>query len=160
MMSQSDLGDWNYPENTQLGEDIANAAEANNPERAEELIRAHEFIVLQQIDLETGEIEVDEEDQFSVVLAEVDEDLAVVCFSSYSAAENFMDTIGNDLTGGKRLPAVILDGNELLDGLPDSIGLLVNPATDSECYFMPQCFSSSEQSYGDDQDDDALFPEA
>ncbi|HAC90105.1 MAG TPA: hypothetical protein DCF63_05650, partial [Planctomycetaceae bacterium] len=63
MMSQSDFGDWNYPENKQLGEEIAGAAEANDPARAEELIRANEFIVLQQIDLETGEIEVDEEDQ-------------------------------------------------------------------------------------------------
>jgi hypothetical protein len=71
-----------YPENIQLGVEIAAAAETNDASKAEELIRANEFIVLQQIDLETGEIEVDEEDNFSVVLAEVDEDMAVVCFTS------------------------------------------------------------------------------
>jgi SseB protein N-terminal domain len=147
-----------YPENIQLGVEIADAAETNEASKAEELIRANEFIVLQQIDLETGEIEVDEEDNFSVVLAEVDEDMAVVCFTSLTAAESFMDEVCEELTGGTRLPAVVLEGNQLLDGLPEGIGLLINPTTEQECYFPPSCFEFDDH-FTDDEDDDEEFEE-
>lgn len=141
-----------YPENIQLGIEIAAAAETNEASKAEELIRANEFIVLQQIDLETGEIEIDEDDNFSVVLAEVDEDMAVVCFTSLTAAESFMDEVCEELTGGTRLPAVVLEGDHLLDGLPEGIGLLINPTTEQECYFPPSCFEFED--HFDDEDDD------
>lgn len=133
-----------YPENVQLGVEIADAADANDARRAEELIRGSEFIVLQEIDVETGEVLVDEDDRFSVVLAEVEEDMAVVCFTSMSAAESFMNEVCDELTGGVRLPVVVLDGDELLDGLPDGIGLLFNPTTEEECYFSPSCFEFQE----------------
>lgn len=133
-----------YPENVQLGVEIADAADANNASQAEKLIRGHDFIVLQEIDNETGEAMVDEEDRFSVVLAEVEESMAVVCFTSLSAAENFMNEVCDELTGGARLPAIVLEGDELLDGLPDGIGLLINPTTEEECYFSPSCFEFQE----------------
>lgn len=133
-----------FPENVQLGVEIADAADANDASRAEELIRGNDFIVLQEIDNETGEALMDEEDRFSVVLAEVEEDMAVVCFTSLSAAENFMNEVCDELTGGTRLPVVVLEGNDLLDGLPDGIGLLFNPTTEEECYFSPSCFEFEE----------------
>ena len=135
-----------FPENVQLGVEIADAADANDASRAEELIRGHDFIVLQEIDPETGEAMMDEDDRFSVVLAEVDEDMAVVCFTSMSAAENFMNEVCDELTGGTRLPTIVLEGDELLDGLPDGIGLLINPTTEEECYFSPSCFEFQENS--------------
>ena len=147
MNNEEDLA---YPENVQLGVEIADAADANDASRAEELIRGGEFIVLQEIDPESGEAVVDDEDRFSVVLAEVEEDMAVVCFSSMSAAESFMEQVCDELTGGTRLPAIVLSGDELLDGLPDGIGLLFNPTTDEECYFSPECFAFQESSGEDD----------
>lgn len=129
--------------NLDLGGLIADAAEANDSVAASLVIRGGEFILLQQIDPESGEVEEDEEGNFSVVLAEVDdEDVAVVCFTNSSAAANFSKEISEDLPEGHSLPEVTLDGETLLDGLPEDCGLLVNPGTDNECYFPPGCFYS------------------
>lgn len=128
-----------------LGGLIADAAEANDAGVAESIIRSGEFIVFQQIDVESGEVEQDDEDNFSVVLAEVDEELAVVCFSTQDAADNFAKEIAEELPEGRELPAVLMDGNMLLDGLPEDCGLLVNPGTDNESYFPPGCFDWDEE---------------
>jgi hypothetical protein len=71
------------------------------------------------------------------MLAEVDEDHAVVCFSNQEAASDFATEIGEELPAGRELPAVMLDGDTLLDGLPEDCGLLINPGTEVECYFPP-----------------------
>lgn len=137
-----------------LGGLIADAAEANDATVAENIIRSGEFIVFQQIDMESGEIEEDEEGNFSVVLAEVDEELAVVCFSNQAAADNFANEIGDDLPEGQELPAIMMDGNMLIDGLPEDCGLLVNPGTDFESFFPPGCFLWDDE----DDEEDADFP--
>jgi hypothetical protein len=163
-MNSSENPNSEFPENLTLGSEIAEAAEENDAVTAEQLIRSHEMIVLQRIDPETGQVEFDEDDNFSVVLAEVDEDIAVVCFSNFTAASSFMDSVCEDLTGGSRLPAVVLDGNELLDGLPESVGLLVDPTTENESYFPPGCFSdfcdSPEDDEEVDEENDSFFPDA
>ncbi len=123
-----------------LGGLIADAAEANDATVAENIIRSGEFIVFQQIDVESGEVEEDGEGNFSVVLAEVDEELAVVCFSNQEAADQFAIEIGEDLPEGTELPAVMMGGDMLIDGLPEDCGLLVNPGTDNESFFPPGCF--------------------
>ncbi|MEZ6076482.1 MAG: hypothetical protein R3C09_06735 [Pirellulaceae bacterium] len=133
-----------------LGGLIADAAEANDATVAENIIRSGEFIVFQQIDMESGEVEEDGEGNFSVVLAEVDDELAVVCFSSQEAADSFAQEIGEDLPEGQELPAVMMDGSMLIDGLPEDCGLLVNPGTDNESFFPPGCFEWDEE-----DDDDA-----
>lgn len=135
-----------------LGGLIADAAEANDATVAENIIRSGEFIVFQQIDMESGEVEEDEDGNFSVVLAEVDEELAVVCFSNQEAADNFAKEIDDDLPEGQELPVVMMDGNMLIDGLPEDCGLLVNPGTDFESFFPPGCFL-----WDDEDEEDADF---
>ena len=139
-----------------LGGLIADAAEANDATVAENIIRSGEFIVFQQIDMESGEVEEDEEGNFSVVLAEVDEELAVVCFSNQAAADAFAQEIGDDLPEGQELPAIMMDGNMLIDGLPEDCGLLVNPGTDFESFFPPGCFlwEDEDEEDADFEDDD------
>lgn len=138
-----------------LGGLIADAAEANDATVAENIIRSGEFIIFQQIDLESGDIEQDEEGNFSVVLAEVDDELAVVCFSNQEAADLFAKEIGSDLPDGRELPAVTMDGNMLIDGLPEDCGLLVNPGTDNESFFPPGCFlwdDEEDEEFGDEEE--------
>lgn len=138
-----------------LGGLIADAAEANDATVAENIIRSGEFIIFQQIDLESGEIEQDEEGNFSVVLAEVDDELAVVCFSNQEAADLFAKEIGSDLPEGRELPAVTMDGNMLIDGLPEDCGLLVNPGTENESFFPPGCFlwdDEEDEECGDEEE--------
>lgn len=123
-----------------LGEQIAGAADVGDIAVVASIIRGGSFIVFQQIDMESGDIEQDEEGNFSVVLAEVDDDTAVVCFSDAEAAAQFSQDIADDLPAGRTLPPVMLDGDTLLDGLPPDCGLLVNPGSESECYFPPGAF--------------------
>ncbi len=135
-------------EHIDLGGPIAEAAEANDATVAASIIRSGQFILLQQIDMESGEIEEDEDGNFSVVLAEVDEDTAVVCFTNYTAVSNFAAEIAGEIPEGHELPAVVLEGGDLLDGLPADCGLLVNPGEDTESYFPPGCFEASEEDEG------------
>lgn len=121
----------------ELGTLIAAAAEASDAVVAASIIRSADFIILQQIDMETGDIETDEEGNFSVVLAEVDDETAVICFTAQEAVDHFQVEISSNLPVGKELPAVVLDGDTLLDGLPSDCGLLVNPGAENECYFPP-----------------------
>lgn len=127
-----------------VGDLIAAAADSNDLLVAVSIIRSGDFIVFQQVDPENGEVEEDEEGNFSVMLAEVDEDTAVVCFSNEDAAANFAAEIADDLPEGQELPSVVLPGEILLDGLPSDCGLLINPGAESECYFPPGCFEDSE----------------
>ena len=80
-----------------------------------------------------------------MVLAEVDDDLAVVFFSNPQAAASFAKDISEDLPEGHSLPSVPLDGNTLIDGLPEDCGLLLNPGDETECYFPPGCFAWDEE---------------
>lgn len=124
----------------ELGVRIATAAESNDIAVASSIIREGEFIVFQQLDPESGEIELDEQGNFSVVLAEIDEETAVVCFTDEAAAQLFASEIADEVPEGHDLPAVMLDGNSLLDGLPEDCGLLINPGSETECYFPPGCW--------------------
>lgn len=123
-----------------LGPSLANAAQLDDSVLAATVIRGGNFIVFQQIDTETGQGARDNEGGFSVVLAAVEEDTAVVCFSNPTAAEGFVADIADSIPAGRELPSVVLDGNTLLNGLPSDCGLLVNPGADTECYFPPGCF--------------------
>jgi hypothetical protein len=138
-------------EHVDLGGLIADAAESNDAAVAESIIRSGQFILLQQIDTESGEIEEDEEGNFSVVLAEVDEDVAVVCFTNMEAVGRFTQEIAGDIPEGHELPTVILEGDDLIDGLPEDCGLLVNPGEETESYFPPGCFFFDEDE--DDEDE-------
>lgn len=139
-------------EHVDLGGLIADAAEADDAAVAESIIRSGQFILLQQIDTESGEVEEDEEGNFSVVLAEVDEDVAVVCFTNGEAVGRFTQEIAGDIPEGHELPTVMLEGDDLLDGLPEDCGLLVNPGEETECYFPPGCFfEEDEEAAGEEE---------
>ncbi len=133
-----------------LGEKIVAAIDANDPVLLESLFRNGEFILYQQIDTETGTIDEDDEGNFSVVLAELEDSVAVVCFTNSAVADNFVETQITDLPEGTVLPSVMVDGESLLDGLPEDCGLLLNPASEAECYFPPGSFELAE-----DEDEDS-----
>ncbi len=119
-----------------LGAQIASAAENDDAAVAASAIRGGDFIVFQQIDPENPQSG-DDEGAFSVVLAQVEEDTAVVCFSNKETAQMFAEEIADEIPPGQELPALMLAGDVLLDGLPDDCGLLVNPGSELECYFPP-----------------------
>ncbi len=124
----------------EIGQKIIEAIDAEDIVLVESIIRENEFILFQQIDPETGEVDEDDDGNFSVVIAEMEEDSAVVCFTSKEIAENFVEEAVQDLPEGGELPAVMLTGDDVLDGLPPDCGLLLNPTSEGECFFPPGTF--------------------
>lgn len=125
-----------------LGGLIADAADEQDAETASSIIRGGEFIVLQQIDPESGESEEIDDGDISVVLAEWEDETAVVCFSKMQFATDFTQEISGEIPEGHDLPTIILDGISLLEGLPEDCGLLLNPGAETECYFPPGSLAS------------------
>lgn len=123
-----------------LGQQLMIAAESEDIVLAASLIRAGNFIVFQQIDPDNG-VSQDDEDA-SVVLAEVDDGLAVVCFCEEEAANDFAANIVQDQAPDvEELPAFTVTGESLLDSLPPEFGILVNAGAETECYFPPGAVS-------------------
>lgn len=132
------------PADDVIGEALALAAEQGDSTEVHRIIRSHDFMVLQQFDPDTGEVNENEDGSFNVVLVEVEEDTAVVAFTQEKFASEFLHDVEDELPDAENYPAVMLDGNTLLDGLPEDCGLLINPGAPTECYFPP----------GFDQEDD------
>jgi len=74
--------------NTELGQQIADAADQEDVVVIESLLRGNELIVLQQTTDENGE-PLEEEGDLSVVLAELDDEVAVISFTDIHFAEQF-----------------------------------------------------------------------
>lgn len=126
-----------------LGRKIFNAIEADDLELVKTLIRQGEFILFQQVDPDTGEVE-DEDGNFSVVIAELEEDMGVVCFTSEAIAQSFVDIAVDDLPIGEELPTVKFDGDYMLDCLPEGFGLLINATSEGEYFFPAGTFDAEE----------------
>ncbi|MDX1928762.1 MAG: hypothetical protein SFV81_19690 [Pirellulaceae bacterium] len=129
-----------------VGDALVTAHEQGDLSEAHRIIRANDFMVLQQFDPETGEVSENDDGSFNVVLVEVEEDTAVVAFTQEKFASEFLHDVEDELPEAENYPAVMLDGNTLLDGLPEDCGLLINPGAPTECYFPP--------GLEDDADDD------
>lgn len=121
-----------------LGDELAEAMATGKFSEVDRVIRANDFLLLQQFNPETGEVELSEDGSFHVVLVEVDDTTAVVAFTQDQYASEFLNDVQEELPEAEEFPAVVLDGNTLLDGLPEECGLLVNPGMETECYLSPE----------------------
>lgn len=120
-----------------IGEALALAFEEGEIAAVDIIIRKHDFLVLQQFNPETGEVDENDDGSFNVVLVEVDEESAVVAFTQEKLASEFLADVEDELPHAENYPAIMLDGNTLLDGLPEDCGLLINPGAPTECYLPP-----------------------
>ncbi len=120
-----------------VGEAIATAVENDAMDEVEQLIRSNSFVVLQQFDPETGDVDENDDGSFNVILVEIDEDPAVVAFTQEKYASEFLSEVEDEIPEAEHYPAIVLDGNTLLDGLPSDCGLLINPGAPTECYLQP-----------------------
>lgn len=134
-----------------VGEALATAAEEGDVDEVLRIIRENDFVVLQQFDPESGEVNENEDGSFNVVLVEIEEDTAVVVFTHEKFAGEFLREVGEELPDAEHYPAVMLDGNTLLDGLPGDCGLFINPGAPTECYFPP---GFAEDDFEDDEIDE------
>ncbi|GIW96763.1 MAG: hypothetical protein KatS3mg111_0096 [Pirellulaceae bacterium] len=115
---------------------VLDAAREEDFETAEKILRSSMLYVLNQID-EDADVEFDDEEggEFNLVIAESDDEVALICFTSPDHVENFLDSISEELPEDYEIPVIAMSGSMLLDGLPEDFGLLVNPNTDLECFF-------------------------
>lgn len=127
--------------NTELGQQIADAADQEDVVIIESLLRGNELIVLQQTTDENGE-PLEEEGDLSVVLAELDDEVAVISFTDIHFAEKFTEVFADKMEEDS--PQIVVTGDSLMDGLPNECGLLVNPGSEQECFFPPGTFATTE----------------
>jgi hypothetical protein len=134
-----------------VGETIMTAAEDGDVGEVVRIIRENNFMVLQQYDPESGEVDENDDGSFNVVLVEIEEETAVVAFTQEKFASEFLHDVSGELPQAEQFPAVMLDGNTLLDGLPSDCGLFINPGAPTECYFPP---GFTDDDFASDEDDD------
>ncbi|TWT81002.1 hypothetical protein CA13_24490 [Planctomycetes bacterium CA13] len=79
-------------------------------------------------------IDDDEEDDESMgaLTAEVEEEEVLVAFTSEEHAGQFVEEMGDLFTELDEVQGFIVDGETLLDYLPEEFGLLLNPETDEK----------------------------
>ncbi|RMF38982.1 MAG: hypothetical protein D6753_14840 [Planctomycetota bacterium] len=139
------------PEETQevdLGGLVFDACGQEDYETAERILRSGMIYVLHQIDESSPDMpdleDEDAEAEFNVVVAEADGVIAIMCFTALEHVDAFLDSISEELPEDFEIPVVGMDGNTLIDGLPDDMGLLVNAGTELECFFPPGVWAGSE----------------
>ncbi|MEM7478199.1 MAG: SseB family protein [Planctomycetota bacterium] len=127
---------------SQLGQILAEAIEDDKLDIVLQKLAEAEIIVLQQIDEETGESVADEHGDVNVVLAEMDEGIAVVCFTDESYADKFSEVFADRIP--VTCPRVAVTGGSLLASMPEDCGLLINSGSEHECYLSPAFFEAGE----------------
>ncbi len=135
-------------ENVDLGGLVYDACDNEDYATAERILRSGMIYVLHQIDEASPEMpdmeDEDSEAEFNVVVAEADGIVAMMCFTALEHVDAFLDSISDELPEDFEIPVVGMDGNTLMDGLPDDMGLLVNASTELECFFPPGIWEGAE----------------
>ena len=126
-----------------LGQKLAEAIAADELEAIHLHLAQAEIIVLQQIDEQTGESVTDEDGEVNVVLAEMDEGIAVVCFTDETYVDRFREVFQDRIP--EKCPRVIVTGESLITSMPEECGLLINSGSEHECFLPSGTLDSTEE---------------
>ena len=107
---------------------LSAAVEARDAAKLRELILDGEFIL---INIQSDEEDDDDEEAMGALTAEIDELPALVTFTSERHAGAFVGAMGDLFEDSEEVQGFLVDGDALLEYLPEDYGLLVNPETDS-----------------------------
>jgi hypothetical protein len=106
------------PSNSKLFEAIV----AGDADQTRLLLIASEFILIRVTD------EDDDEENFGALTADVDDVEVLVAFTSEKTASDFIAHMGEELFNeGEEIDGFVVDGETLLDYLPDDFGVLIDP---------------------------------
>ena len=89
-------------------------------------VLAREFILINILDEEEEE----DDEQMGALTAAIDDFEALVAFTSEENAGNFVQSQGEMFQDDDEVQGFLVEGDALLEYLPESFGLLINPETD------------------------------
>lgn len=105
---------------------LSAAIEDRDAPKLRQLILNGEFIL---INIQSEED--DEEDAMGALTAEIDDLPVLVAFTSERHAGAFVGAMGDLFEDSDEVQGFVVEGDALLEYLPDDYGLLVNPETES-----------------------------
>jgi len=120
----------------------------SNDDQAE-IIRLFPVSEFYLLEIEEEGSENDEEDNdgdldeasTSALTAEVDDFVALVAFTSSAHVEAFCDE-SELFDEDEPIPCLVMKGTEIIDLLPDELGILFNPESEDAFVFSPEVFRS------------------
>lgn len=117
---------------------LAKALDESDAAEAARLIVQQEFTLIELPD------ESDEEG-FAAVTAEVDDQPALIAFTSGDHAGVFVGSVPEMAGDDGDVPGFIVEGKELLQYLSDGLGLLLNPESDDSYFLRPEFIEEIEE---------------
>lgn len=121
-------------ESESLFETVFNeAVSAGDLPKLRETLLTGEFVLLS-----TSKSEDNEEENVGALTAEIDEFEVLVAFTSEANAESFVREMGELFSEDESVDGVVVEGQAMLDYLPDGYGLLIDPELESTSVLDPK----------------------
>ncbi|MGB7345044.1 MAG: SseB family protein [Pirellulaceae bacterium] len=106
---------------------LVTAITAQDVEKVRDLMMNAEFILIRVSDEEDD----DDDENIGALTATVEDMDVLVAFTSEATASHFIEHKSEELfEDGEEIDGFIVDGETLLDYLPEKFGLLINPEND------------------------------
>ncbi len=121
-------------ESDDIVSNIVAAIEATDSQKLLQLIVDQQFVL---ISVSTDEETDNDDEAMGAITAEVDDYEVLVAFTSEPLAGQFVDAMGDMFDNEDQVQGFIVDGEALLDYLPDDYGLLLNPETEHTALIKP-----------------------
>ncbi len=114
-----------------LADDLQAAMDGHDPAAIARVLLARQFTLIREWDDSVGE------DEMGAMILEVDDFPALAAFTSLECAGNFAAATPELIGDDGSVPGFVVDGQALLEYLPDGFGLILNPQTDDQCHVLP-----------------------
>jgi len=111
--------------------DLLPVIDARNSERLHEWITSKQFVLISIADHE------EDDEAMGAITAEVDGMDVLVAFTSETLAGEFVDKMSELFADEDQVQGFIVNGDALLDYLPEQYGLLLNPECDQTALIEP-----------------------
>ncbi|MGI9470526.1 MAG: SseB family protein [Rubripirellula sp.] len=109
------------------------AITAGDLPKLRESVLAGEFVLLS-----TSKSDEDEDENMGALTAEIDEFEVLVAFTSEANAELFVREMGELFSDDESVDGVVVEGQAMLDYLPDGYGLLIDPEMENTSVLDPK----------------------
>ena len=110
---------------------LAAAINERNASQVRSLVLAREFVMISI----SGEN--DDEDNVGALTAEMGDFDVLVVFTSEQNAGVFVREMGELFENEEEVDGVVVEGNAMLEYLPEGFGILLNPEIESACVIEP-----------------------
>ena len=127
------MSDSNFPPDSELH----SAVSAGDLDKLRETILKREFVLLS-----TSKNEDDEDENVGALTAEIGQFEVLVAFTSESNAEVFVREMSDLFSEDESVDGVVVEGQAMLDYLPEGYGLLIDPELDQTSVMDPQMTSA------------------